>query len=90
MAWKIRLERSAERELSKLGADAAKRILVFLHGRLSKLDDPRSIGEALKGSALGNFWKYRVGDYRIIAHIEDGIVEILIVRIGNRREIYRR
>ena len=89
MAWKIRLERSAERELSKLGSDAAKRILVFLHGRLAKLDDPRSIGEALKGSELGNFWKYRVGDYRIIAHIEDGIVEILIVRIGNRREVYR-
>ena len=90
MAWKIRLERSAERELSKLGSDAAKRILVFLHGRLAKLDDPRSIGEALKGAELGSFWKYRVGDYRIIAHIEDGIVEILIVRIGNRREIYRR
>ena len=90
MAWKIRLERSTERELSKLGSDAAKRILVFLHGRLAKLDDPRSIGEALKGSELGNFWKYRVGDYRIIAHIEDGIVEILIVRIGNRREVYRR
>jgi len=90
MAWKIRLERSAERELSKLGPDAAKRILVFLHGRLAKLDDPRSIGEALKGSELGSFWKYRVGDYRIIAHIDDGIVEILIVRIGNRREVYRR
>lgn len=90
MAWKIRLERSAERELSKLGSDAAKRILFFLHGKLAKLDDPRSIGEALKGSELGNFWKYRVGDYRIIAHIEDGIVEILIVRIGNRREVYRR
>ncbi|MFP3543566.1 hypothetical protein SB748_08840 [Rhizobium sp. SIMBA_035] len=56
MVWKIRLERSAERELSKLGADDAKPILVFLHGRLAKLDDPRSIGEALKGSELGNFW----------------------------------
>lgn len=90
MAWKIRFEKAAERELAKLGSDAARRILVFLDGRVAKLDDPRSIGEALKGSELGSFWKYRVGDYRIIAHIEDGLLQILIVRIGNRRDIYRR
>lgn len=54
------------------------------------LDDPRSIGEALKGARFGEFWKYRVGDYRIIAHIEDAAVRILVVRIGNRREVYRR
>ncbi len=53
------------------------------------LDDPRSIGEALKGASLGGFWKYRVADYRIIADIEDERIRILIVRIGNRREVYR-
>lgn len=54
------------------------------------LEDPRSNGEALKGSRLGEFWKYPVGDYRIIApHIEDGQLRILVVRIGNRREVYR-
>jgi mRNA-degrading endonuclease RelE of RelBE toxin-antitoxin system len=53
------------------------------------LDDPRSIGEALKGSRLGVYWKYRVGDYRVIANIEDGALRILVVRIGNRREVYR-
>jgi mRNA interferase RelE/StbE len=53
------------------------------------LDDPRSIGEALKGSKLGCFWKYRVGDYRIISSIEDGALKILVVKIGNRREVYR-
>ncbi|TWB55430.1 mRNA interferase RelE/StbE [Rhizobium sp. ERR 922] len=62
----------------------------FLYDRVAKLDDPRAIGEALKGSELGDFWKYRVGDYRIIAHIEDSAVRILIVRIGNRREVYRK
>ena len=51
---------------------------------------PRSIGEALKGSALGEFWKYRVGDYRIISSIQDDIVTILVVRIGNRRDVYRK
>ena len=50
---------------------------------------PRSIGDALKGTELGDLWKYRVGDYRIIASIEDKIVCILVVRIGNRREVYR-
>jgi mRNA interferase RelE/StbE len=64
--------------------------LKFLHERVAKLDDPRSIGEALKGSKLGELWKYRVGDYRIIADIRDGVMCILVVRIGNRREIYRR
>jgi len=56
---------------------------------LALLDDPRSIGDALKGSRLGNLWKYRVGDYRIIANIEDGALKILVIKIGNRREVYR-
>jgi mRNA interferase RelE/StbE len=89
MVWAIEFERSAERELDKLGREAAVRILRFLHDRLARLDDPRAIGEALKGARLGGFWKYRVGDYRIIAHIDDGAVRIVVVRIGNRREIHR-
>jgi mRNA interferase RelE/StbE len=57
---------------------------------VGSLDDPRSIGEALKSSKLGAFWKYRVGDFRIIADIQDNRLLILVVRIGNRREVYRR
>jgi mRNA interferase RelE/StbE len=57
--------------------------------RVAPLDNPRSLGDALKGSELGEFWKYRVGDYRIIASIEDSAVRILVVKIGNRREVYR-
>jgi mRNA interferase RelE/StbE len=89
MVWKVELDPAAERELDKLDPQMARRILTFLHGRVAVLDDPRSIGEALKGSKLGEFWKYRVGDYRIISHIEDRALRILIVRIGNRREVYR-
>lgn len=89
MAWKIELDPGVERELSKLDPPVARRILGFLHDRLATLEDPRSIGEALKGSTLGAFWKYRVGDYRIIASIEDNEVCILVVRIGNRRDVYR-
>lgn len=90
MGWKVKFERSAERELSKLDPPTARRILAFLHGRVAMLDDPRSIGEALKGAKLGAFWKYRVGDYRIIVNIEDAAVCVLVLRIGNRREVYNR
>ena len=49
----------------------ARRILAFLHDRVAVLDNPRSMGQALKGSRLGKFWKYQLGDYRIISSIED-------------------
>ena len=89
MAWKVELDSAAVRELGKLDPQIARRILSFLHGRVAVLDDPRSIGEALKGSGLGEFWKYRVGDYRIISSNEDGALRVFVVRIGNRREVYR-
>jgi mRNA interferase RelE/StbE len=89
MAWSIEFDRQADRELDRLDPQIARRISRFLFERVARLQDPRSIGEALKGSELGELWKYRVGDYRIIASIEDKLVRILIVRIGNRREIYR-
>lgn len=89
MAWKIELDTAAERELDKLDPQIARRILVFLHGRVANLDDPRSIGEALKGSKLGEFWKYRVGDYRVITNIEDGNLRIMVIKVGNRKEVYR-
>jgi mRNA interferase RelE/StbE len=90
MAWKVELTPLAEKGLDKLDPQIARRILSFLHGHLAQLDDPRSLGEALKGSELGQFWKYRVGDYRIISSIEDEKLIIYVIRIGNRREIYRK
>ena len=89
MAWLIEFDAKSQKELAKLDKQIARRIIVFLRERVATLDDPRSIGEALKGSELGAFWKYRVGDYRIISHIEDSTVRILVVKIGNRRDVYR-
>ena len=89
MAWKVELSSQAQKDLDQLDPQIARRILKFLSDRVARLDDPRAIGEALKGSRLGEFWKYRVGDYRLIASIEDGRLTVLIVRIGNRREVYR-
>jgi len=89
MAWKIEFSVAADRELSKLDSQHSKRILKFLHDRVGKLDDPRTIGKALQGSRLGEFWKYRVGDYRLICKIEDDCLIVLVLRVGHRKEIYR-
>lgn len=88
MAWKVEFAPAAERELNKLDPPIIRRILTFLNDRIAPSDDPRSIGEALKGSRFGEFWKYRVGDYRIISSIEDAF-RVLVVKIGNRRGVYR-
>ena len=90
MAWRVEFERSAAREIDRLDNQSAARILRFLHERLAPLDDARTLGEALKGSELRGLWKYRVGDYRIIAEIDDGRLRILVVRVGNRKDVYRR
>jgi mRNA interferase RelE/StbE len=90
MVWRVEFAASAAKQLRKLDPQVATRILTFLRDRIAPLDDPRSIGEALRGRELGDFWKYRVGDWRIIADIEDGVMLITVVRLGNRREVYRR
>jgi mRNA interferase RelE/StbE len=89
MAWKVEFSIEANRELDKLDAQHAKRILKFLRERIAKLEDPRSLGKPLQGSRLGEFWRYRVGDYRLICKIEDDRLLVLVLRIGHRKEIYR-
>ena len=89
MAWTIELDQAAVRDVDTLDPPPRRRILAFLQDRVATLDNPRRIGEALTGSTLGEFWKYRVGEYRIIASIEDHAVCVLVVKSGNRREVYR-
>ena len=89
MAWKVELSPAADRALDRLDPQQARRILKFLSGRLANLDNPRSIGQALQGQRFGEFWKYRVGDYRLICKIEDVRILILVLQIGHRREVYR-
>lgn len=89
MAWQIELSETAEKQLAKLDKPVAKRLLSFMRERLASLDDPRSIGQALRGSELGEFWKYRVGDWRLVCQIKDAKILITVVRLGNRREVYR-
>jgi mRNA interferase RelE/StbE len=53
------------------------------------LADPRSLGKNLKGPKMGEYWRYRVGDIRVICNISDGQMTVLVIEIGNRRDIYR-
>jgi mRNA interferase RelE/StbE len=87
--WQIEFDGEAEKDLRNLDKTVQRRIVKFLRQRVAMLDDPRSIGQALTGSTLGNYWKYRVGDYRIIVDILDAKVCVRVIRIGNRREVYR-
>jgi mRNA interferase RelE/StbE len=57
--------------------------------RAASAEDPRRLGKSLKGPKLGEYWRYRVGEYRIICNIQDGQVCILVIEIGNRQDIYK-
>jgi len=90
LVWTIEYDPGVQAQLKRLDKSTAKRIVDFLEKRVAVRDDPRSVGEALTGSTLGDLWKYRVGNYRIIANIKDKAVKILVVRVGDRKEIYKR
>lgn len=89
MGWTIEFARSVEKELKKIGPENSRRILRFLRERVARLEDPRSLGEPLHGPKLGRFWKYRVGEFRVICSIQDQDVVVLVVRVGHRRHVYK-
>jgi mRNA interferase RelE/StbE len=85
----IEFDPAAVDDLKKLDRPVQQRLLGFLRSRVLPLDNPRSIGEALSGAKLGSYWKYRVGDWRIICDIQDERVVVRVLRVGNRRDVYR-
>ncbi len=89
MAWQIEFDPDALKDLRKIDKSIQIRLVGFLRTRVSSLTNPRDIGEALSGQRLGNYWKYRVGDWRIICDIQDQKILVRVLRIGNRREVYR-
>ena len=89
MAWTIEYDRAAQKVAQKLSAATQKRIRAFLEERLLSLSDPRQLGASLKGSELGEYWRYRVGDYRIICDIQYGRLVVLVIEIGHRSDVYR-
>ena len=88
MAWSVEFHSAARDELAALDRPVQKRIQRFIDERLVRADDPRQLGRALTGAWAG-FWKYRVGDWRMIAQVRDDRLVIYIVRVGHRREVYK-
>ena len=86
MVWKVELTDTARRTLKKLDKAAAKRITTYLQEVASQAD-PHTKGKALLGNFQG-YWRYRVGDYRIVCEIKDEKLVVLVVRIGHRKEVY--
>jgi len=86
--WRVEFDAAAVRDMRKLGFDAERRVLRYLRERIAGIGDPRRFGQALTGDRKG-LWRYRVGDYRIVAAIEDDCFMVLVVTVGHRREVYR-
>ena len=87
--WRVEFDERAARELRKLDRQHQSRILRFLRERIATEDDPRRLGKALRGQAVG-LWRYRVGAFRLICALEDDRLVVLVLRIGDRRDIYDR
>ncbi|WP_028279632.1 type II toxin-antitoxin system RelE/ParE family toxin [Arthrobacter sp. H5] len=85
MTYSIRLAPKAAKHIQKLDPAVRKRIRIFLEDRLGKLENPRQLGTKLVND---EFWRYRIGDYRILTTIDDEQVLVLIVEVAHRREIY--
>ncbi|MCX7214716.1 MAG: type II toxin-antitoxin system RelE/ParE family toxin [Burkholderiales bacterium] len=89
MVWTVSYTETARKQLKQLDRQAARRLVDFMDERVVGGVDPRGLGQALKGPLLGTYWRYRVGDYRIICDIQDGELVVLVLEFGNRKDVYR-
>jgi mRNA interferase RelE/StbE len=87
LIWTIEYTRTAETQLRKLDKQIARRILDYLDDKIASLENPRTRGKALSGP-LGELWRYRIGDCRVICEIQDNVMRILVVEAGHRKQIY--
>ena len=87
MVWIIKYTESSSKQLKKLDKQTALRVLDYMDERVAVLADPRSLGKNFKGPKMGEYWRYRVGDIRVICNISDGQMTVLVIEIGNRRDV---
>jgi mRNA interferase RelE/StbE len=85
--WKIEFDSNVEKDLRKLDHSAQQRIIKYLKEKIIPIENPRTLGKPLSGDLRG-IWRYRVGDYRILAKIEDENFIILVVYVGHRKNVY--
>jgi len=87
VTYTVEWSTGAEKQLARLDRPVARTLVHFMDERVHRASNPRSIGKQLRDS---DFWRYRVGDYRILCRIEDRTLVVLVVELGHRREVYRR
>lgn len=88
MNWSVKYQKAAIKSLAKFDAGTRANLLKFLNETLPAMPNPRSKGEPLHG-VLSDYWKYRVGDYRVVVQIQDNELVIMVVYAGHRKEIYK-
>ncbi len=89
MAFEIEFDPDAIKDLKRLDKAVQQRLIGFLKERVAPLENPRQLGEALTGATLRNYWKYRVADWRIVCDIQEKRIVVRVLRVGNRRDVYR-
>jgi mRNA interferase RelE/StbE len=85
--WRVEFDSAAAKELRKLDAKAQRLILRYLRERIATAEDPRRFGKPLVGDMAG-LWRYRIGDYRVVATFENDALIVLVLRVAHRREVY--
>ena len=88
MTWRVEWLPEAQKQLRRLDKPVQDQILTYCRKRLATNEDPRRFGTELVGN-LGGFWRYRIGDYRIICEFENECLLVMVVEAGHRRDIYR-
>ena len=88
MKYRVEFTKEALKQLKKLDPSIAALIIGWLRKNIDNCDNPRVHGKALSSNHKGQ-WRYRVGDYRILAEIEDDKVLVLVISIGHRSDIYK-
>jgi mRNA interferase RelE/StbE len=85
--YRLRFNKSALKQLKKLDPFVQKKIYDYLLVKVDNSEDPRIFGKELTGELSGS-WRYRIGDYRVICHIDDNYCEVLAMKIGHRSKVY--
>lgn len=85
MAWTLEFDPAAVKQLAKLDKPVRQRLIGFLEDRIN--DNPRTLGKALTGG-LSGYWRYRVGDYRMVCELLDGRMVVLVLKVGHRSIVY--
>jgi len=84
LAWQISYTLTALRQLQKLDRSIAAQIVGYLDQRVAPLQDPRSLSKKLSGPKLGLYWRYRIGDVRVICDVQDAQRLVLVLELSSR------